>query len=51
MKIRTLDEGAGAFIEIDTWGKLRFNRGELQTISQVADALIRLHEKHGQAKY
>ena len=44
MKIRTLDEGAGAFIEIDTWGKLRFNRGELQTISQVADALIRLHE-------
>lgn len=47
MTIATHDEGGGAFASIKVSGRLSFDPGELVTIGQVADALIRLHEEMG----
>ena len=45
--LATVDEGGGAFITLKARGRLAFDTGELVTIGQVADELIRLHESMG----
>jgi hypothetical protein len=47
LTIATHDEGGGAFASIKAAGRLSFDPGDLVTIGQVADALIRLHEEMG----
>ncbi len=44
LTIATHDEGGGAFASIKASGRLSFDPGDLVTIGQVADALIRLHQ-------
>lgn len=44
LTIATHDEGGGAFASIKASGRLSFDQGDLVTIGQVADALIKLHE-------
>ena len=44
LTIATHDEGGGAFASIKASGRLSFDPGDLVTIGQVADALIKLHE-------
>lgn len=47
LTIATHDEGGGAFASIKASGRLSFDPGDLVTIGQVSDALIRLHEEMG----
>jgi hypothetical protein len=49
LTLRILDEGAGPFLELDTTGRVRFDRGELAMISQAADSFIVMMEEddHG----
>ncbi|MBP8285155.1 MAG: hypothetical protein KAX46_14790, partial [Chromatiaceae bacterium] len=47
LTITTHEEGGGAFASIKTSGRLSFDPGDLVTIGQVADALIKLHEEMG----
>lgn len=47
LTIATHDEGCGAFCSLKAKGHLSFDTGELVTIGQVADELIRLHESMG----
>lgn len=47
MTLTTVDDGVGAFITIKASGRLAFDTGELVTIGQIADDLIRLHDSMG----
>ena len=47
LTLATVDEEGGAFITLKASGRLAFDAGDLVTIGQVADALIRLHDSMG----